>query len=80
MPFWTPDRPGFAQISSAKARAAGWTTRPLVDTAKDAWSSYLKIVAPDLVYPQKQYGFEWGISAEQEKEILAAWKRKSQHT
>lgn len=35
-----------------------------------------KTVPLDLVYPQKQYGFEWGISAEREREILAAWKLK----
>jgi len=29
-----------------------------------------------LVYPQKQYGFEWGISPAREREILAAWKQK----
>ena len=75
MPYWTPDRPGFEQISSAKARAAGFTTRPLSETAKDAWDSYQKLVAPDLKYPQKQYGFEWGISAEREQQILSASKK-----
>jgi 2'-hydroxyisoflavone reductase len=75
MPYWNPDRPGFAQISNAKARAAGLEIRPLNETAKDAWASYQKLVAPNLSYPQKQYGFEWGISAEREGQILAAWKR-----
>jgi 2'-hydroxyisoflavone reductase len=37
MPFWNPDRPGFGQISSAKARAAGFSNRPLAVTAKDSW-------------------------------------------
>src|SRR6202022_416001 len=46
MPYWNPDRPGFEQISSAKARATGWTGRRLVETAKDAWASYQKTVAP----------------------------------
>jgi 2'-hydroxyisoflavone reductase len=76
LPYWNPDRPGFEQISSAKAHDAGWSERPLAETAKDAWAWYQKTVAPDLVYPQKQYGFEWGISAEREREILAAWKSK----
>ncbi len=76
MPYWNPDRPGFERISPAKARAAGFTTRPLRDTAKDAWASYQKIVPPNLVYPQKQYGFEWGISPERERDILVAWKQK----
>jgi len=76
MPYWTPDRPGFERISPAKTRAAGFTTRPLTDTAKDAWASYQKTVPADLVYPQKQYGFEWGISPEREHDILVAWKKR----
>jgi Nucleoside-diphosphate-sugar epimerases len=77
LPYWNPDRPGFERISSTKARAAGFGTRPLRETAKDAWASYQKIVPADLVYPQKQYGFEWGISPERERAILAAWKQKT---
>jgi 2'-hydroxyisoflavone reductase len=76
LPYWTPDRPGFEQISSTKARACGFSTRPLSETAKDAWTWYQKTVPPDLVYPQKQYSYEWGISLEREREILAAWKQK----
>ena len=76
LPFWNPDRPGFERISVAKARTAGFSTRPLIETARDAWASFQKTVAPDLVYPQKQYGFEWGISAERERDILAAWKTR----
>jgi hypothetical protein len=33
-------------------------------------------VPADLVYPQKQYGFEWGISPERERDILVAWKKQ----
>ena len=77
LPYWNPDRPGFEQVSSANARAAGFSTRPLVETARDAWASYQKSVPANLVYPQKQYGFEWGISPEREREILAAWKNKT---
>lgn len=76
MPYWNPDRPGFEQISNAKARGAGFSTRPLVETAKDAWASYQKIIPPNVTYPYKQYTFEWGISPEREREILVAWKRK----
>jgi 2'-hydroxyisoflavone reductase len=76
LPYWNPDRAGFARISSTKARAAGFGTRPLREAAKDAWASYQRIVPADLVYPQKQYGFEWGISPERERAILAAWKQK----
>ena len=76
LPYWNPDRPGFERISPAKARAAGFSTRPLAETARDAWTSYQNRVASDLVYPQKQYGFEWGISPEREREILAAWKSR----
>ncbi|HZS18206.1 MAG TPA: NAD-dependent epimerase/dehydratase family protein [Candidatus Udaeobacter sp.] len=79
MPYWNPDRPGFARISPAKARSAGFTTRPLKETARDAWTAYQKIVPPTIVYPQKQYGFEWGISPERERDILAGWKSKQAH-
>lgn len=73
MPYWTPDRPGFEQLSSARARAIGWSGRPLMETARDSWMSYQETVPFDLTYPQKQYGFEWGISSEREREILRAW-------
>ena len=76
MPYWNPDRPGFERISSAKARAAGFAMRPLRETAKDAWAWYQKTVAADLVYPQKQGEYEWGISPERERDILAAWKKQ----
>jgi len=76
MPYWNPDRPGFERISPAKARAAGFINRPLRETAKDAWASYQKTVPANLVYPQTQWGYEWGISPERERDILAAWKRR----
>ena len=78
MPYWTPDRLGFAQLSSAKARAVGFRTRSLGETARDAWASYLKLVPAGLTYPQKQYGFEWGVSPEREHEILVAWHKKNE--
>jgi 2'-hydroxyisoflavone reductase len=76
MPYWNPDRPGFERISPAKAKAAGFTIRPLRETAKDAWAWYQETVLPDLVYPQKQGDFEWGISPERERDILVAWKKR----
>jgi 2'-hydroxyisoflavone reductase len=76
MPYWNPDRPGFERISPSKARAAGFAIRPLGETAKDAWVSYQKTVAPDIVYPQKQGEFEWGISPERERDILVAWRKR----
>jgi hypothetical protein len=45
-------------------------------SARDAWATYQKTVTPDLVCPQKQYGFEWGISPQREREILADWKNR----
>lgn len=77
MPYWNPDRPGFERISAAKARAAGFSNRALAETAKDAWAWYQQTVPANLVYPQKQYGFEWGISPERERDILAAWKTRT---
>jgi 2'-hydroxyisoflavone reductase len=77
LPYWNPDRPGFARISPAKARANGFAARPLSATAKDAWASYQKMVPANLVYPQKQDPYEWGLSGEREREILAAWRKKN---
>jgi len=76
MPYWNPDRPGFERISPGKARAAGFSSRLLRETAKDAWASYQKTVPANLVYPQTQWGYEWGISPERERDILAAWKKR----
>jgi 2'-hydroxyisoflavone reductase len=76
MPVWHPDRPGFARISTAKAEAAGWTQRPLVQTARDTWASYRTWVPANLTFPQKDGSFEWGISREREQAILADWQRR----
>jgi 2'-hydroxyisoflavone reductase len=76
MPFWNPDRLGFDQISSAKARAAGFSERPLSESSRDSWAWYQKIVSPNIVYPQKQDGLEWGISRDRERKILVAWNER----
>jgi 2'-hydroxyisoflavone reductase len=76
LPYWNPDRPGFEQIATAKAHRAGFSMRPLGETAKDAWASYQKLFPSGVTYSYKQYTFEWGISPEREREILAAWKQK----
>lgn len=80
LPFWNFDRPGFEQISNAKARAAGFVSRPLAETARVAWASYLKIMPSGLTFPYSQYGDTHGISDERQKEILAAWKQKTAAT
>jgi len=70
IPVWVPSRngeEGFTQISCAKAIAAGLTFRPVAATAKDtlAWFKTL---------PEDRRGkLLAGISADKEKELLAAW-------
>jgi hypothetical protein len=73
MPFWNPGDPSFEEVSSHKARRAGWSTRPLSDTARDSWRSYADRVDPGLQYPQHQWSYEWGISDEQQARILKEW-------
>ena len=69
-PNWRPDpsEKGFFQISSDKAYAAGWQTRPLRDTLIDA-----------LEYSASIDGYQWKdtLSSEQEAELLELW---SHHT
>jgi hypothetical protein len=45
MPFWNPDRPGVDAISSAKARAAGFSDRPLSESSRDSWAWYQTLTA-----------------------------------
>jgi 2'-hydroxyisoflavone reductase len=70
LPVWIPSRngeQGFAQINCAKAIAAGLSFRPVAATAKDtlAWFKTL---------PEDRRGkLLAGITADKEKELLAAW-------
>lgn len=73
MPFWNPSDSAFEEVASNKARHAGWSTRPLGDTARDAWRSYADRVDPALQYPQHQWSYEWGISDERQAQILKDW-------
>ena len=73
LPFWNPDDPAFEEVSSAKARRAGWSTRPLPQTARDAWQSYRERIDPSLRYPQHQWSYDWGISEERQAQILRDW-------
>ena len=75
LPFWNPDDPGFEQVSSLKARRAGWVTRPLKQTAIDAWNSYCTRINADIAYPQHQWRYEWGISTERQTQILQDWEQ-----
>jgi len=70
LPVWVPSRngeEGFTQIGCAKAIAAGLTFRPVAATAKDtlAWFKTLPV--------DRRGKLLAGISADKEKELLAAW-------
>jgi hypothetical protein len=77
LPMWNPSDPGFERVSSLKARRAGWVTRPLKQTAVDAWKSYCSRVDPNIKYPQHQWRYDWGISTERQTEILRDWEAAS---
>lgn len=70
MPVWVPpsdDMAGFSSFSNQKALEAGLTFRPLADTARDTieWHATRPVEARE--------NMGSGISAERERELLAAW-------
>ncbi len=70
LPSWMPrtsEEGGVCKVSIAKALAAGLTFRPVADTLRDtlAWFRTLP--------PERQAKLRAGISAEREREVLAAW-------
>lgn len=74
MPVWLPgtgETAGFARISIAKALAAGLSFRPLATTAADTLSWFR--VQP----AERQAEIRAGITAEREKEVLAAWHARA---
>jgi 2'-hydroxyisoflavone reductase len=62
---------GFTQRSIARALAKGLTFRPYPDTVRETLDFYHKQPA------ERQAQLRTGISAEHEKEVLAAWHAKS---
>jgi 2'-hydroxyisoflavone reductase len=70
MPVWVPAGPdaGFAQMSNARAVAAGLRFRPAAETARDtlAWWRTL----PE----ERRAKLRAGLSAEREGEVLARWR------
>jgi len=65
-PYWEPDPAarGLYQVSSEKAFATGWTTRPFDETAFDCLNDYYSGQYSDELSP---------LSAQQEREVLNAW-------
>ena len=72
MPVWVPgqgESAGFARRVNRKAVAAGLTFRPLATTAVDTLAWFR--AQPN----ERQAKLHAGLSAEREREVLAAWKR-----
>ena len=70
MPVWVPpigDSAGFSKFSNQKALAKGLTFRTVPDTAKATLDWFKSQPA------ERQAKLRAGISAEREKEVLAAW-------
>ena len=63
---------GHMQISNRKAKAAGLTFRPLLTTARDTIAWRESDAVPAALKKQPRYV----LTAEQERDILAAWKAK----
>jgi len=73
MPVWVPprgDEGGFSTISIKRALDKGLTFRPLGDTTQATLDWFRKQTA------ERQSKLRAGITAEREKEVLAAWHAK----
>jgi len=67
LPLWTQGEREYSLAADpTRAVAAGLTLRPLTQTVSDTWD-WIKKEQPELVAG-------WGISAERETELLAAWR------
>jgi 2'-hydroxyisoflavone reductase len=69
-PQWAPSSivPGFQRISSAKARAAGWSTRSLEDSVRSTWLHHRENFPADYDFRRTGTGF----SSERERTLLEA--------
>jgi 2'-hydroxyisoflavone reductase len=73
LPVWVPQATelgGISRVSHARARARGLGFRPLEQTVRDtlAWFHTLP--------PERQAKLRAGLSAEREREVLAAWHQR----
>jgi 2'-hydroxyisoflavone reductase len=77
MPVWQPARDGkegFARFDLSREVALGLTFRPLAVTAKDTLDYY------HAQPTERQATLRAGLSAEREREVLAAWKGRQKET
>jgi 2'-hydroxyisoflavone reductase len=73
MPVWVPSRgeeAGMGRISIKAALGKGLTFRPLAETARDTLAWFKSQPA------ERQAKLKAGLSAEREKEVLAAWHKR----
>jgi 2'-hydroxyisoflavone reductase len=73
LPSWIPRGPeaGMMQVSNARAVAAGLAFRAIADTARDTLAWWKAQPEERRAKPRA------GLTAEREREVLAAWKAKS---
>jgi 2'-hydroxyisoflavone reductase len=69
LPLWTPFEPGSHLFDTARAEAAGLTTRPLEETVRDTLAWDEERGAP--------WPMEAGLSSDREAKLLAAWRARS---
>jgi len=70
MPVWAGDELGLSRTKIDRALSKGLTFRPLADTARDTLA-WFKALPQD-----RQSKMRAGITAEREREVLEAWKKK----
>jgi nucleoside-diphosphate-sugar epimerase len=74
MPLWIPPRDGmqgFSTVNCSRAVEAGLTFRPLAVTARDTLDWHASL-------PAERRQLRWGIDAQREVEVLAAWHANRQ--
>ena len=71
MPVWAGKESGIARTNISRALSKGLTFRPLANTARDTLA-WFKSLPPD-----RQSKLRAGLTAEREKEVLTAWKKKA---
>ena len=71
LPIWAPssgEYAGFASVSGERARAAGLKNRPVRETTRDLMTWW------DTLPEERITNARFGMTAEREAELIAAWK------
>jgi 2'-hydroxyisoflavone reductase len=68
---WRNGAQPWSIFPSDKAFAVGWKPRPLARLLTESWAWYQRAHPTPVIFPVTQYGFEYGVSEERERALLA---------